>query len=173
MVGNKVQICSWTLDILITAVRTCSPTCSLSSGYSHNYGGPEGSKHRTKATLCYTKRKRVLSFSIHLISFSLFSSRCLVRVLDHASLYFCIICSFVFHFAQSRSCLMSCSWPLERGRLPATVRSWKRSSSTTRRSVALLITDIFPRASSTRPKSWGSWRRLVVGSMCIFSPRQH
>lgn len=62
------------------------------------------------------------------------------------------------------SSIVSCSWPPERGRPATTVRSWRRSSSITRRSDASLVTDIYPRTSSTRARNWGLWKRLAVGS---------
>ena len=62
------------------------------------------------------------------------------------------------------STVVSFSWPPERGRPSTTIRSWRRSSSTTRRSDASLTTDIYPRASTTRPRSCAPWRRLAVGS---------
>lgn len=65
------------------------------------------------------------------------------------------------------SSVVSCSWPPERSRPATTVRSWRRSSSTTRRSDASLVTDIYPRTSSTRARNWGLWKRLAVGSTCL------
>lgn len=132
---------------------------------------------KEKTQMCCTKRKQTKCFLTLLHSFLFITSSYFVFLfLNHSSvftLYFSQIFSFVFNFTESRSLLMSCSLPLERGRLPTTVRGWRRSSSITHRSDALLITDIFPRASTIRPRSWGLWRRLVVGSMCLFSPCQH
>lgn len=72
---------------------------------------------------------------------------------------------FVLFFPLTNSSsLVSCSWHPERGLPATTVRSWRRSSSTTRRSDASLITDICPRTSTIRERSWGLWKRLAVGS---------
>lgn len=69
-------------------------------------------------------------------------------------------------FYLTNSPPVSRSWPRERGRPSTTIRSWRRSTSTTRRSDVSLTTDIYPRTSTTRDMSWGSWKRLAVGSMC-------
>lgn len=96
-----------------------------------------------------TTQTHVLSLSLNLLS-------------SFSPLYFLSLSTFYL----TNSPPVSRSWPRERGRPSTTIRSWRRSTSTTRRSDVLLTTDIYPRTSTTREMSWGSWKRLAVGSTC-------
>lgn len=141
----------WTIlwPAAVTWLMCTSTKCNSAFVWCWNNRKNEFSTEKVHVQVGTTTQTHVLSLSLNLL-------------LSFSPLYFLSLSSFYL----TNSPPVSHSWPRERGRPSTTIRSWRRSTSTTRRSDVSLTTDIYPRTSTTREMSWGSWKRLAVGSMC-------